>query len=1167
MKGIKKIASIFLVTFLLVCCTAVPAFAATVNQDNLEIQLITDKQNYAEGEEISAELTVTNKGEEEVKDIKIKTLVPDNYKLSDESVAEKNISSLKPGETVSVSGAFVSTTVVTKPSSAQPTTQQATTVQPTTASQPNTTVQPTTVKQPTTDAKSNTQPATGATQNNAAVQTGLQTGVLAVILFIVIAAAIVFAVFKYRKHSVKLMSIFLCVAVAFSALPITYFAAEDDSSDYVEKSVQVKEIVKVADNDVTIESDISYKIGNKYNVHYVDDELTYTRGEWVKLLNEKFEIENIEISEGYDYFYGDSIDSPYGVLAETAHSNGILPPPDSEGYEDPEQDIPLFEAEKPATREYVAYTVSKAMGFEGEYTFEPEDLEDIKYVSEAAVMVNQSFMLLQNNRFNPASPVTGADVNKIINRINYFNDGLVVDEDNPKDEVVLQDDVLNLTDNSYKVTENEDGTYSAVIKKSDEASKIKTGSVFVLPENDEYIGGISLEASEITSDEENYYVSCVKPEIEDVVESFDFEGKGEADVENIETAENVEVEYDPNGVVSDNPDDDPAAFDLGGSIGAGKITFTLKKKLVGDVSANGSVSVSLPEITAKAKGKIFGGFRIDELMFTIKKKASIEANLEYKADNDYLFSAGKVKIGTGKSEIGRLPVKLGATGFSIDIVFFVNLEVSGKLSISYSIEEVSGVQYKDGAFRTIKEQSSNIDGIELNGTAKVGPGIAARLTLMSVFDLVGIDAHMGIGATVKFDMHPDCDPILYCGDGTIYFYLTMELDDDTLIIDILQKVLHTSWSWDIFDEGNSPLKLNIHFENMKRVDHCTYGSGSLLGIVKDARTGEKIPGARVKLYNNSTNQLVMSGFTKTEPVSSQDGNTVYAGEFLVQNLPVGTYRIEVAATGYAAATVNVDVVNNQCVVGEATLMIKRNDMDGVGTVTGTITDALTGSSVNDVTYNVRKGLNISEGDVIATGTASGSYSLDLEPGYYSLEFSKDGYIKEIKSVTITEGDTVTKNIALAPSSDISIGDDSFRVVLTWGEYPRDLDSHMYLVNNDETIFHTWYVGKDYYRDSEMTANLDLDDTDSYGPETSTVYNVDDDGTYSFYVHDYTNRYSSNSKAMSNSGAQVKLFSGDSLVATFNIPENREGTLWHVFDYDAATDEFKYVNEFSYAEKG
>jgi len=81
--------------------------------------------------------------------------------------------------------------------------------------------------------------------------------------------------------------------------------------------------------------------------------------------------------------------------------------------------------------------------------------------------------------------------------------------------------------------------------------------------------------------------------------------------------------------------------------------------------------------------------------------------------------------------------------------------------------------------------------------------------------------------------------------------------------------------------------------------------------------------------------------------------------------------------------------------------------------------------------------------------------------------------------------------------------------------------------------------------------LDLDDTSSYGPETTTIYQQIP-GIYRFSVHDYTNKSSSYSTILSNSGAQVRVYSGDNLVATFNVPANQEGTLWTVFEMDGDT---------------
>ena len=52
--------------------------------------------------------------------------------------------------------------------------------------------------------------------------------------------------------------------------------------------------------------------------------------------------------------------------------------------------------------------------------------------------------------------------------------------------------------------------------------------------------------------------------------------------------------------------------------------------------------------------------------------------------------------------------------------------------------------------------------------------------------------------------------------------------------------------------------------------------------------------------------------------------------------------------------------------------------------------------------------------------------------------------------------------------------------------------------------------------------------------------------------------------MASSGAQVKVYAGQTLIATYNVP-NRSGTLWHVFDFDAKTKKLIPINTMSYQE--
>jgi hypothetical protein len=81
--------------------------------------------------------------------------------------------------------------------------------------------------------------------------------------------------------------------------------------------------------------------------------------------------------------------------------------------------------------------------------------------------------------------------------------------------------------------------------------------------------------------------------------------------------------------------------------------------------------------------------------------------------------------------------------------------------------------------------------------------------------------------------------------------------------------------------------------------------------------------------------------------------------------------------------------------------------------------------------------------------------------------------------------------------------------------------------------------------------LDHDDVSSFGPETTTIARQNS-GVYKFFVHDFTNGGDPNSTALSNSGAQVKVYQGNNLVATFNVPTGQAGTVWTVFELNGST---------------
>jgi hypothetical protein len=119
----------------------------------------------------------------------------------------------------------------------------------------------------------------------------------------------------------------------------------------------------------------------------------------------------------------------------------------------------------------------------------------------------------------------------------------------------------------------------------------------------------------------------------------------------------------------------------------------------------------------------------------------------------------------------------------------------------------------------------------------------------------------------------------------------------------------------------------------------------------------------------------------------------------------------------------------------------------------------------------------------------------------------------------------------------------FRIVLTWGAHPADLEAHLTGPNSEGCRHHCFHWNR-----TIPGATLDVDDRESYGPETITISQMDP-GNYRFYVHDFTNRNSANSTALANSNATVTVYSGSGGVPLiYNTPDG-VGTVWHVFNLD------------------
>lgn len=118
--------------------------------------------------------------------------------------------------------------------------------------------------------------------------------------------------------------------------------------------------------------------------------------------------------------------------------------------------------------------------------------------------------------------------------------------------------------------------------------------------------------------------------------------------------------------------------------------------------------------------------------------------------------------------------------------------------------------------------------------------------------------------------------------------------------------------------------------------------------------------------------------------------------------------------------------------------------------------------------------------------------------------------------------------------------DGIRIVLSWGKSPLDIDSHL--------SYPGGYVC--YYKKEASQANLDVDDTNSYGPETISLIKRVQGKKYVYAVHNFSDKNQVNNPNLSDiSGARVYVYIGNTLIKTYNVPKNKRGNVWIPFTID------------------
>lgn len=941
------------------------------------------------------------------------------------------------------------------------------------------------------------------------VVTGDESVFICIAIALVLFSSGVLLVSKSKKYK-KLLLLFLCMSLVSSMLVNTKTVQASESGEML-----VKESIVLGEETYEFAAKVTFAAANK-NVEPSGDIIS--RGEWIDLLIDGVQLtrnQEIDLSEE-DFPFSDISQSQYKESILYALFNNIIGKDNGE-----------FKPNEPATREFAIDTAIKALGFDANSEFICDDANEIVNLKEVGMAVSLGLISLEQNKFYPTRELTKSESDYILEGIKGIIKSTEIDEgyDNVfeyKDGVITLDDSILIKNNNDVIT----------LMLNEQTKNLKENDIIVFSNNRPYkISGIQ----EINKDptKNNIVVKTVDPEIEETLDYIDIQGVEDVDMKGFIPEEGVIV----------MPNNNPLArisIDEEGSLnGSGSIKFSVDKEISTHAKISGNIEIKIPKVSYKADIDV-GLTDVDinnvylKFLSEIKVTGGINiSNLNNNNEDGYLTDPLD-----GIVTLGKVPV-VGIPGVTVYAEIGLAYSIEGQISIVYTFNGENGIQIYNNKGRAIKNINSSFS-INASVTGKIGPKVRGVLEICEIWDLIDFSLFGGAAGNAETAIHPS----LICIDLSAYLFFDITALDDCKIKDWLG----ISYTWEVLNKDNSPIKKQFHFENFNLVSECTFGNGWLKGTVAEA-------GNRTNYIENALIQVydLNDKFIKSAVTDSNGNYTI--------DIKGGTYRVKIGKAGYISFESKETITDNEEKFVQTYLMVEQGDAGEVGVSGGKIINAITGGNISNITLNIRNGWNNVSGNIISTSTTNneGVYNVELPLGNYTIEMIKDGFITNFFNIFVLSGSTLNQNSTLVPnSSEVPVGD--LRVVLTWGNTPSDLDSHLLGPTADgASNFHIYFGHKSYYENGIMYADLDLDDTTSYGPETTTVYSMNSSGKYSYYVHDYTNGSNYNSSEMSNSSAKVEVYKGDTLYATYNIPTNKEGIVWHVFDFDAEQNKILPIN--------
>lgn len=375
--------------------------------------------------------------------------------------------------------------------------------------------------------------------------------------------------------------------------------------------------------------------------------------------------------------------------------------------------------------------------------------------------------------------------------------------ENPGDSdgVVYRNDVIVI-----KGYEEDEGTYSFTDAQNTSGREVQIGDKIVLEIADDELEGLMGTVMSVAKDGDVTVVQISQAnDLAFAVEDIDIdETVSNIPMDQIKLAEGVEFDNEGvspaselkrapvDGSFTGNDDEKDGKYDVG------KLNIKISEQTIGKYG-KGTVKLTFKPY---ARFKLDWNWRAGVRSFNVGLggEASLDGNL--KIEN-------KVDI-----PVGSFPIPVKPAG-NIKVALFITPSISGGVTFSLKSDSYAGLAYDGKKILDDCKIASASSDVKLEG--KVRLDIKEGLSY-SVFKVVLVDASASIGKQFSPGKVVVRDNGMICTPVNEAVVLDMAVGKDTPWL----KKLGITWTKKIFDEKNSPLRNELHFEDGKLVDKCTY---------------------------------------------------------------------------------------------------------------------------------------------------------------------------------------------------------------------------------------------------------------------------------------------------------------------------------------------------------